>query len=308
MNKTELLKKKGVVIVYTGKKVTRGVETDMPAVRCGVTKKLPPEKLAREDAIPALFEGLPTDVFETEPIKALRSEKHRPAPGGVCISHPKVTGGTLGMVVKKQGVIHILSNNHVMANCNDAKLYDEIWQPGHYAGGSSCDTIAHLSNFVPLHFEGTTIACPVARFLVRLFMKMAGPRLLSTATNTVDAAIARPVLDIDVSAEILEIGKPAGFARAAINDKIRKSGWTSGLTRGFVLGIDGAARVNYGNRYATLEDQVVATPMASPGDSGSVGVDENDNVVGLLFAGSDQLTLFNKIDNVIEALGLERAL
>ena len=304
MSKEDLLKKKNVIIVYTGKKIVHGEETDVPALRCGVTTKLPPEDLSKEDAIPALFDGLPTDVFQTPPINALRGTKHRPAPGGVAISHSRVTGGTLGMLVRKNGVTYILSNNHVIANSNDAEMGDEIWQPARACGGGSCDTIAHLSNFVPLRFKGRACRCAVVRFL---FMKLAGPRLLSATINKVDAAIARPLISVDVTAEILEIGKPAGFASAAINEKIKKSGWTSGLTHGFVLGIDAVATVGYGGgKTATFEDQIVTTPMASPGDSGSAGLDENSNVVGLLFAGSDSLTLFNKIDNVIEALGLER--
>jgi len=123
----ELLKKKNVVLVYTGKKVVGGVETGRISIRVGVVAKVPLAQLAKKDVVPRRIKGMETDVFQTEEIKALtdRTSKVRPAPGGVSIGHPDVTCGTLGMVVKKNGVPHILSNNHVLANCNNAYMGDQ---------------------------------------------------------------------------------------------------------------------------------------------------------------------------------------
>jgi hypothetical protein len=48
----------------------------------------------------------------------------------------------------------------------------------------------------------------------------------------------------------------------------------------------------------------MAGPMSQGGDSGSAVLDEKSNLVGLLFAGSDQNTIFNRIQNVFSALRL----
>jgi len=318
MKKADLLKKKNVVLVYTGKKVVGGIETDRDSIRVGVIEKVPLAQLAKQDVVPKEVKGMETDVFQTEEIKALavdRTSKTRPAPGGISIGHPDITAGTLGMIVKKDGIPHILSNNHVLANSNAANIGDESWQPGKYDGGSSADTLAHLSDFIPIHFTDES-TCPIAtrivsglNFLAKLFKRNTRiPNALSSPVNKVDCAISRPLIDEDISQEILEIGKPVGFGEAKAGDSVQKSGRTSGLTRGDVIATDGAANVNYGGKVAVFEDQIITSAMSQGGDSGSAVLNENNEVVGLLFAGSNTLTIVNKIANVIDALGLERSI
>jgi len=316
VKKSDLLKKKNVVLVYTGKKVVGGIETDRDSIRVGVVQKLPLAQLAEKDVVPKKIKGMETDVFQTEEIKALavdRTSKIRPAPGGCSIGHPDKTAGTLGMIVKKAGAPHILSNNHVLANCNDANIGDEAWQPSKYDGGSSADTIGHLTAFVPIQFIDAS-NCPIAtrivsafNFLARVFKRNTRlPNAISSPVNKVDCAIARPLFDEDISQEILEVGKPVGFGEAKAGDKVKKSGRTSGLTQGEVIATDGAANVTYGNKVAIFEEQIVTTAMSQGGDSGSAVLNEKNEVVGLLFAGSSSITIVNKIANVIDALKLDK--
>lgn len=61
--------------------------------------------------------------------------RHRPAPGGVSVAHVKVTAGTLGsraigLAAPWNNRHLILSNNHVLANSNNASVGDSIVQPG----------------------------------------------------------------------------------------------------------------------------------------------------------------------------------
>jgi hypothetical protein len=315
--KRELLKKKNVVLIYTGKKVVGGVETERISIRVGVIRKVPLAQLAKMDIVPKAIEGMETDVFQTEEIKAQvvavdRKSRLRPAPGGCSIGHPSITAGTLGMIVKKNGVLHILSNNHVLADSNAAILGDQSWQPGKYDGGTEADTIGHLAAFVPISFIDES-TCPIATTIVRLFNALAElfkrktriPNAISSPVNKVDCAISRPLFEEDISQEILEIGIPVGFGTVQVGDKVKKSGRTSGLTQGDVIATDGVANVNYGEKIAMFEDQIITSAMSEGGDSGSAVLNESNRVVGLLFAGSSSLTIINKISNVIDALRLD---
>ena len=316
MNNVELLQKKNVVAVVKSQKVVRGVNTGRPAMVVYVTTKEPLDQLSAKDIIPDRINGIESDVQISGPIKALafdRTKRWRPMPGGVSISHPAVTAGTAGMIVKKKGVRHILSNNHVLANSNDAKIHDETWQPGSYDGGSSKDTIGHLAEFVKINFLSDDSTCPLTRLyawvfngLAKLLHRKSRMKTYSSMANTVDCAIARPLLDEDVLDEILEIGKPAGFNLNELQEGevVKKSGRTSGLNKGEVIG-PGMANVFYGDKLAMFEDQIITTAIAEGGDSGSVVLNEKNEVVGLLFAGSETLSIVNKIGNVIAALGLD---
>ena len=323
MKQRDLLKKKNVVLVARGKKIVGGVTTDRDAIIVGVKKKITPRtkaaaQLGLDNLVPQSIDGIDTDVIEVGEIRALavdRTKKWRPAPGGVSIGHFSISAGTLGMVVKKGGIEHILSNNHVLANSNDAEIYDPILQPGPHDGGTNPDIIGNLAGFVKINFTGDPSTCPLTGFAAWCFNGLASllhrkSRLTSysTETNKVDCAIARPIIEGDISDEILEIGKPAGFnlAELAVGQAVKKSGRTTGLNQGSIVGLDAMVSVGYGdNKMAVFEDQVLTTAIAQGGDSGSAVLNENNQVIGLLFAGSDAIAIVNKIANVIEGLGLD---
>lgn len=315
-----MLKKKNVVLTYTGKKVVGGIETDRVSIRVGVTKKVTPREkaeaiLGKSNLVPQYVNGMETDVFETEEINALlvdRTSKFRPMPGGVSIGHPDITCGSSNSPVKKKGVLHILSNKHVLAP-EGASLGDQTWQPGKYDEGTEADTIGHLADFIPIRFTDES-DCPIANFIIKLFNRAAEffgrntrlPNAISSPVNKVDCAISRPLFDEDISQEILEIGKPVGFGEVQVGDKVKKSGRTTGVTEGEVIATDGAVNVSYNDKVAVFGDQIVTTAMSQGGDSGSAVLNEKNEDVGLLFAGSSSHTIVNKIFNVIDALRLDK--
>jgi hypothetical protein len=306
-----------VVATGVGYKVTRGVKTDTLAIVCSVTEKMAPERLQSRDRVPSAVDGVPTDVVATGVIRALqrRTDRHRPAPGGVSIAHRTVTAGTLGCLVKRAGRVVILSNNHVLANSNDARPGDAILQPGPHDGGRFPDDhIADLEDFVPIIFLDAPSESRIARGLVAVLN--AGCRLIRSATryrlvrlqageNRVDAAIARPLGPTLVKSEILDIGTIASLGRGALGAAIRKSGRTTGLTTGQITQVDVSVDVQYGpGRVARFTDQLLAGPMSQGGDSGSAVLDNGNRLVGLLFAGSENSTVINRIEHVFSALGL----
>lgn len=314
-----LLTRGNVVATGIGYKITKGQKTSTLSIVCSVVEKLPSSRLSTQDMVPETINGIPTDVVETGHIRAMqsRTDKYRPAPGGVSIGHRNITAGTLGCLVKKNGKIFILSNNHVLANSNDAQPGDAILQPGPHDGGRFPDDhIAELYEFVPILFlvpEPPT-DCPTARGVALLLNSIAKAigsdvRLHAVSTraeeNLVDAAIARPLNEEDVSTEILEIGTINDLIQGELGMAIKKSGRTTGLTTGEIVQVDVTVNVQYGaGRIARFTDQLMAGPMSQGGDSGSAVLDNNNNLVGLLFAGSDTSTIISRIDNVFSALGL----
>jgi hypothetical protein len=246
-----------------------------------------------------------------------RTDRWRPAPGGVSLGHYKITAGTFGGVVRDRntGDRLILSNNHVLANSNNAQAGDPILQPGPADGGQMrTDTIASLERFIPIVFDTAPPACGVATGAADLANAIARAlgsthRLEAvqadpTATNLVDAAVARPADDGDILDEILEIGEPDGTIPAMLGMPVRKSGRTTGFTTGAIIVLDATVTISYGlGQSARFEDQIVTGAMSQGGDSGSLLVSgDSQEAVGLLFAGSEQTTIHNPIQTVLDAL------
>lgn len=320
IHKSQILAKPNVVGVGTGYKRRGGRAVGELCVVALVRQKIPRAGLLKNEFVPSEVGGIPTDVVQVGHIKALTSptERWRPALGGVSIGHYLVTAGTLGSVVRdaSSGERLILSNNHVLANNNQAQIGDAILQPGRADGGQlNADTIGTLLRFEPIRFNETQATCDLALAFAQLGNMAA--RVMGSkhrvkafysdpeASNLVDAALARPADDREVVDEILELGPVNGALPAELGMNVRKSGRTTGLTSGRIVVLNVTVDVDYGNGNARFEDQIVSTPMSQPGDSGSLLVaGEALKAVGLLFAGSDQATLYNPIAHVQSALGI----
>jgi hypothetical protein len=247
--------------------------------------------------IPEWLESVPVQVEVTGMVVALGSCPagycDRPTPIGVSTGHPAITAGTIGARVKDQyGNVYALSNNHVYANSNDAKKGDSALQPGPYDGGKDTDyyRIGKLYDFQPINFS--------------IF-----------GSNTIDAAIASTTPD-ELGYATLDDGYGTPSSKTVAADAgsfVKKYGRTTGLSHGQVSEINVTITVCYANcsnpfraKLAWFDDQIGisngAYPFSAGGDSGSLIVtdDDNNNPVGLLFAGSDTKTFANRIDLVLE--------
>jgi hypothetical protein len=316
-NRERLLVRKNVVATGIGYKVTGGQRTSTLGIICSVTEKTAAAQLRAHDMVPETIGGIPTDVVQTGRIRALQvpTERHRPAPGGVSIGHYEITAGTLGCLVKKNGQTLILSNNHVLANSNAAQIGDPILQPGPHDGGRfPDDRIADLEAFVPISMTGEASNCPVAggiagflNGIARLLGSDARLKTVSTrqTDNLVDAAVARPINAGDVKNDILGIGAISSSTPGELGMAVKKSGRTTGFTTGEILQVDVTVNVQYGaGQTALFSDQLLAGAMSQGGDSGSAVLDNDNRLVGLLFAGSDQTTIINRMENVFSELGI----
>ncbi|MDI3534023.1 MAG: hypothetical protein PWQ82_388 [Thermosediminibacterales bacterium] len=323
--KYRLMSMKNVLGVGIGYKISRNKVTYKPALMVLVRKKLPKQKLHRDEIIPETIAEANTDVIEVGDVKLLiqdRTAKQRPARPGISIGHYKITAGTFGAVVKdaETGEPLILSNNHVLANATDGSdgrsaIGDPILQPGPYDGGTNKDVIARLYRFVPVIKEEKATQCSVASFVQEFsnfMLSMLKPNYrvqfmkLSGKENLVDAALAKPVSQDIIRSDILELGTVKGTASAEVGLAVRKSGRSSGVTTGKIKVINATIRVLMGDsessEYAVFANQLVTEPLAQGGDSGSLVLDENNMAVGLLFAGSEKASIVNPIDSVMEQL------
>ena len=108
----------------------------------------------------------------------------------------------------------------------------------------------------------------------------------------------------DVKSEILDIGPVFGTDTDYQIDKlVAKAGRTTGFKQGRITQLNATLIVNYGGPIAVFTDQIFCEPILQGGDSGSIIVNPLTNeIMGLGFAGSDKVAVFNKIQNVEEAL------
>lgn len=248
----------------------------------------------------AADEDVPVNVIVTGLIDAQPHRfRIRPAPGGVSVAHFRVTAGTIGCLsigrsAPRNSRLMILSNNHVLANSNNAAFGDCICQPGPLDGGRCpADQIAILERFVPINFSG--------------------------GVNFVDCATGWCWPD-RVRKELIYLsgGQPQFFrignapVAPQLNMAVGKSGRTTQLTRGTIIDISATISVNYGGgRVALFRDQISirgagGTLFSAGGDSGSSiwTWDNSRRPVGLLFAGGGGITFANKMSRVVAALDI----
>lgn len=218
--------------------------------------------------------------------------RFRPVQPGLDISSRTGRTGTFGLLVRRVGEpstdFYILSCNHVLVEYNQFRQGAPILQPGYSSGGQDpTDVIGELSHYVPLTFGD------------RIYL------------NTVDAALARVTVPADVVAEILHLGPPGKIARSmSARMPIKFSGATSGVSHGAIHDPSARLRVKYerdpgSTSYVGFQDVVLASPCSKGGDSGACVLADNGDVLGLVMAGSDRATLFCKMGNICESLGVE---
>lgn len=336
-DRRSLLKKQNVVGVGVGYREKKGKKTGEKAVLVFVTRKVAPRQLARSEMAPRVLRGKRVDVIEIgeirfmescAPLGALTSRddrlaRWRPAPGGVSVGHYQITAGTLGAVVRETatGERFILSNNHVLANSSSGKdgrasAGDPVLQPGPYDGGNvESDIIARLERFVPLHSTYEPPGCASALFwenLLNRLLTILRPsyRLFLQKAfgggNLVDAALARPLREEELSLELLGLGRVSGMGDVCPGDKVVFSGRTSGVVRGSVIARDVSLFITMEpGRELYFTDQLITSAVSRPGDSGSLLLDEENRAVGLLFAGSETVSVCNRLENVSRLLGVE---
>ncbi len=218
-------------------------------------------------------------------------EKIRPLRAGYSVGHYSITAGTLGCFAKAKNGIVMLSNNHVLANSNEASVGDAILQPGNHDGGKNPDDVV---------------------------AKLFAFKVIVERGNVMDAAIGmidKSAMPTDFS--LPRIGKVNTgniiSPKDILGEKVQKVGRTTGHTKGKVTAVNVKnVGVNYGVGKVFFFDQQMEIQgddnpgsFSAGGDSGSFVVDMDNNPVGLLFAGSDSHTIISPIEAILKEFKIE---
>ena len=283
---------KNVVGVGISEKQVEGKASGDLTVCFYVKKKLPPSRVLGSNMVPSAI-SLPsdkavfTDVKEIGQIQpeALPAKKSAPIQSGFSVGHFKSTAGTVAAIVRKTGVLYILSNSHVLAQSGKGKVGDKILYPGPADGGTaSTNLAATLSEFIPFDLSGSL-------------------------NNKMDAALAEIVHEriSSVDLALALAGEPLTTIAPERDMKIVKVGRTTGRTSGKVVDVNFRFTLKYPNVGSVgYLDQVLCTRYTDAGDSGSLVIAEDTKkIVGLHFAGANGGSVFSPIIPIVKSLGFK---
>lgn len=287
----QLMRIPGVTGVGLGGRETAGRPMGEISIKVFVSEKRPRAEVPPDEVIPETFEGVPTDVIalgegEEEqgpptgraavPMSNRDLDRYRPLTGGVRIEAklPDASGGTLGCFLWERADhdhVYALTNQHVMT-------------------GSVAPTVADTKVGQPNSSDSVTKCCSN---IVGLY---AGGRKESGR----DAAVVRLEAGMQWRPHVTEIGELQGTHAlttgeiAGLTYQVRKRGQRSRLTGGTVESINATwtvAGITHNNVTVVRPNPDPTLPAGTPifftqkGDSGSVYVNDDNEVVALHFAG-----------------------
>ena len=202
--------------------------------------------------------------------------------------------GTLGALIEDAGGHqYLLSNNHVLARSDHASAGDAIVQPGLIdnnctpnGDGPGTTPVATLTGWLPLSAAATNADAAIAQVASRAVDP--GGNILELGARLADGTL---------SAAAPGISSSGGKGEAVwLDQKVAKSGRTTGLTCGSVSAIDVDVHVDYYldcaetraylTKTFTHQVAISGNSFSDAGDSGALVVDAaNAEPVGLYFAG-----------------------
>lgn len=279
----------GITNIGIGAKEVGGELTDAFAFRIYVNNKKALSELERDEILPVKIKGIWTDVIlNSKHIQLADESKYRPLKGGSQLRNEYVEGsndnlvGTLGCLAE-----HISTNDVVALSCQhvlmagQAQLNVKIGQPRYIVSCCCCtyNEIGNVSNVL----KNDQVDCGIV---------------------ILDDDIESAVKSGNTLNEIQEIGTISGVAQAVCFENVKKRGRTTGLTHGRVTD------VLFDGSQILIAPSGTTTTFAQRGDSGSVIVNDSNQVIGLLWA-ADIATrnsgIANHIGPVMQAMDIRIA-
>lgn len=291
----ELLSRAGVTAVDIDYKIKKGIVTNELAIIVFVKKKY---DIAPDLQIPKKIHGIKTDVWEGDFSAYDYAEKESPHPVKDVlvdpIANPIIGGisvgpfdldiyGTLGLVLDTNfGMKMLISSTHVLASGPHTKPGDPISQPALPMGGNYPESLAGS-----------------------YYMGFIGQ------PHNIDASLATIPIRNATSKTIQGLGHTRGHDVTFPGDDVAKYGRTTQFTSGKVVSDTFTCVINYQNFGALtyynqlrIQSNNPYNPFSQPGDSGSMIVNEDMEVVGMLMGGGQSNigqyhTIANPIDDII---------
>ncbi len=172
--------------------------------------------VGRVDKRPAKLKAKPLAV------QPWNREDVRPMIIGTSIGHQVVTAGSLGAIVRESGnsQVFVLSNNHVLANENDASKGDIVLQRAHADGGRvGMQDVALLERFQAIDFTGrNTFDAGIASTKSDVI----SPTLLRGIENGGDREL-RGVSAVDIE-DVFKVGRTTGATAEECARVLRRAG------------------------------------------------------------------------------------
>lgn len=322
-----LRSKKNVVDIGIACKEIAGRHIETMCYVVYVQEKTSAAALGPADLIPEEIAGIPTDVVEIRSAKFLEDKaQYRPLKGGIQVASNNGSWvGTLGCfaVSNENSKLVMLSNHHVLYH-GDETDGDPVGQPDLTCSACcTCDIVAYnmkgvLTNKVDGAIARIGIEQIADNYVISNVVKGLGEY---TNVNTASEQLTNDDAPIYGVAPQMSWFKSDGTVVSCTvipGQRVRKVGRTTGRTIGKVIGIAAPGRVGIPqDQPPNFLDQIYIVPhtqngnnqFAQGGDSGSVIVNDHNQVVGLLMASKEGNDTYdgnyaNNIHNVMEALNI----
>lgn len=283
----QLLDLPGVTGVDIGGRTRAGSRLREQVIVVSVVSKRPREVLGRDGCVPAELFGIPTDVVEEQPaLQHIHRAHDEP------LRWPTWTigfdGGSAGCPSRA------VRGGGGLAPCRAVRL-----GAGEYRRIGTLGVLVTSDSAEPMGLTTFDVGCLDDAWSV-------GDRMVDPDSGRVHAELARAALSgrVDAAAvsivpglaaspEVGRLGPVTGRARAYPGEAVRKQGFGTGLTDGFVTSVDATIRVDHGAALGVrvLREQIrIATDrprFCGPGDSGAAVLDPAGRLLGLHVAGAE---------------------
>jgi uncharacterized protein YraI len=302
----ELLTRDGVTGVDVGYKYKNGKRTKQVVIRVYVTEKQ--ADISKSNKIPRTIRGIKTDIIEATASFHADDRPYTPITGGISFGQSEKF-----KLIQDDGSIALISEQGTLgAIVRDNLTEKPMFLTNHHVTKVMVSEVEERSGRIGDIFDQPNLVGGDGK----PFPNANVGKLARFAINPlVDAAVIEYQSNRPFAEEILGIGKIAGSAKATLGMKVRKRGRTTELTYGIIDGIDATTAIQgtsimFQHQMVIVPDTTKNAVFSNSGDSGSVVVNEQNKVVGLLFAGvpamvnMPQMTWANHIDTVLSQLNV----